>query len=109
MKDMPEEAMLDLESYNYYSDPRVRAEHVAPPEDGKFHWTLCPLCRGKGTVVNPSLDAGGLDMDGWRGEDPDFVEDYLSGAYDITCPQCLGRTTVAVCDETFADTGEHHE
>ena len=108
MEDMPEEAMFDLESYNYYRDPRVRAEHVAPPEDGtKFHWEICPLCRGKGRVVNPNIDASGVDLHGWRDEDPDFVKDYLSGAYDITCPQCLGRTTVAVCDETFADTGEH--
>ena len=31
MEDMPEEAMFDLEAYNYYRDPRVRAEYVASP------------------------------------------------------------------------------
>lgn len=86
---------VDLEAYNFYRDPRVRATYVAPPEDGtKFDWEVCPLCRGRGTVVNPNIDAGGVDM-GWRGEDPDFHDDYINGVYDVACPQCLGRTTVA--------------
>jgi hypothetical protein len=50
-------------------------------------------------VVNPNIDAGGVDLNEWHDDDPDFVKDYLSGAYDITCPQCLGRTTVAVLRE----------
>jgi hypothetical protein len=101
--DIPEEAMFSLESYNYYRDPRVRAEYVAPPSDGtRFHWDLCPLCRGNGTVVNPNIDAGGLD--GEMMHDPDFMDDYMDGVYDIKCTQCLGRTTIAVIDEKEDDT-----
>ena len=49
----------------------------------------CWQCDGKGTMVNPSIDAGGLSYDDFYG-DPDFEEDYFSGRYDIQCSACRG-------------------
>lgn len=49
----------------------------------------CWQCNGKGTMVNPSIDAGGLTCDDFY-EDPDFEEAYFSGRYDVTCSACNG-------------------
>ena len=43
----------------------------------------------EGTMVNPSIDAGGLSYDDFYG-DPDFEEDYFSGRYDVQCSACHG-------------------
>lgn len=61
-------------------------------------WKVCGTCNGKGTHVNPSIDAHGLsneDLD----EDPYFREQYTSGMYDETCFECGGRTTVLEISE----------
>lgn len=50
---------------------------------------VCSMCHGSGTVVNPSIDAGGLRDEDFRG-DPDFARDYFYGAYDVKCPHCNG-------------------
>ena len=115
------------ENYNYYNDPRVRAAHsksdkrvfedilssydatelrdMGFPEEaiasGSYTppsaWDLCPMCQGDGTVVNPSIDSNGLTYSDF-GDDPDFCDDYMEGRYDITCPECRGRTTVRAID-----------
>lgn len=56
-------------------------------------WTVCDVCNGNGTHVNPSIDCGGLSAEDFA-EDPDFEEAYFSGQYDQTCNKCQGRTTV---------------
>jgi hypothetical protein len=56
---------------------------------------ICDLCGGKGKVVNPSIDAGGLSQDDFY-DDPDFEEEYFGGTYDIGCPQCSGKRVVPV-------------
>jgi len=56
---------------------------------------VCPLCNGHGTVVNPGIDAGGLTREDFQ-NDPDFAEEYFSGKYDVTCPQCDGHRVVPV-------------
>ena len=62
--------------------------------DGVFEipveWEVCDTCRGSGKVVNPNIDAGGLTREDFD-EDPDFREEYFSGAYDVQCPECNGR------------------
>lgn len=55
----------------------------------KSPWVICTLCRGDGTVVNPSIDAGGLSADDFA-DDPEFADNYRAGVYDITCPRCAG-------------------
>lgn len=59
---------------------------------------VCDLCNGKGTTVNPSIDAGGLSQEDFD-EDPDFEEEYFSGMYDIPCPQCRGKRVIPVINE----------
>lgn len=99
---------------NYSNDPRNRADEdrwwdkidenkmrARLLDDGEgqshtwvpFRWTTCDLCNGKGKVVNPSIDCGGLTRDDFDA-DPGFAEDYFSGLYDITCPLCNGLRVV---------------
>ena len=54
-----------------------------------FKTVNCYQCDGKGTMVNPSIDAGGLSYDDFY-DDPDFEEAYFSGRYDIQCSACRG-------------------
>jgi len=56
---------------------------------------ICDLCNGWQKVVNPSIDCGGLTQDDFD-EDPDFRDEYFSGAYDIQCPQCRGLGMIDV-------------
>lgn len=63
----------------------------------RMKFDCCDLCSGKGTVVNPSIDCGGLTREDFD-EDPGFLEDYVGGAYDITCPQCRGKRVHPVID-----------
>lgn len=55
---------------------------------------VCDQCQGSGTMVNPSIDAGGISGDDMH-DDPEFAEAYFSGAYDMTCNCCKGRRVVA--------------
>lgn len=78
------------------------ADHILHLADGTEHtlptrWIVCPVCNGKGTHVNPSIDAGGLSAEDFH-DDPDFAEAYLAGEYDQTCNRCTGRTTVREVD-----------
>ena len=66
---------------------------VYDDEDQDDPWILCPVCEGEGKTVNPEIDSNGLTSEDFA-EDPDFAEAYMSGAYDITCKACKGRTTV---------------
>lgn len=101
-----------IENLNYYSDQRVQAEPAGVPvafydhPDGggqeevplPWKWAVCDLCSGKGTHVNPSIDAGGLTAEDFH-DDPDFAEQYRDGLFDVPCRQCRGRTTIPVVDE----------
>jgi len=55
----------------------------------KNKWIICPVCEGKGTTVNPSIDSNGLTASDFH-EDPDLMDDYLSGTFDIACGACNG-------------------
>lgn len=54
---------------------------------------VCPVCRGEGHHVNPSIDEGGLTAEDFA-EDPDFEEAYFSGRYDVPCVECGGANVV---------------
>lgn len=60
-------------------------------------WVVCSVCGGNGSHVNPSIDCNGLTAEDFA-DDPDFADDYMSGAYDIPCNRCQGRTTVHEVD-----------
>jgi len=97
----------------YYFDHRVRAGNMpkwykrldekkmlALFEDADgvevwvpFEYVVCPTCDGKGSHVNPSIDAHGISGDEFA-EDPGFFEDYVNGAYDVPCYECKGKRVV---------------
>lgn len=55
---------------------------------------VCPECRGHGQVTNPEIDGNGITGSEMEELGPDFLEDYLSGAYNIPCPCCHGQNVV---------------
>lgn len=73
----------------YEVDEKGRATETSLPT----HWEVCPMCHGEGKHVNPNIDAGGLTAEDFA-EDPEFMEEYMSGTYDIPCNACKGRCTV---------------
>jgi len=56
-------------------------------------YAVCPNCRGKGSHVNRAIDGNGLTREDFE-EDPDFMEDYLNGVYDVPCDECQGMRVV---------------
>ena len=66
---------------------------------------VCPTCNGRGTHINPSIDASGIteDSDMWEDCDEYGENNYLSGRYDVTCYTCKGRNVVASIDRKGAD------
>jgi hypothetical protein len=60
---------------------------------------LCPVCDGYGKHVNPSIDRHGLSRADFD-EDPDFEQDYFSGAYDVECSRCQGKRVVQELEPT---------
>lgn len=61
---------------------------------------VCERCEGNGTHTNPSIDGNGLPDD-WV-SDPDFMDDYRAGVYDVTCSECDGLRVAPVVDEERA-------
>lgn len=59
---------------------------------------VCALCDGRGSHVNPSIDAHGLTADDFA-DDPDFAEDYRRGTYDEPCYRCGGTRVEHVVSE----------
>ncbi len=116
-----------IEDVNYYNDHRVRARDrwyrafdkarmVATVEiygeDDESEWTeeaeipcvyvVCGTCDGKGTHVNPSIDASGIGPEGFH-EDPDFADDYLRGRFDVRCYGCGGDRVIPTPDQDRCD------
>lgn len=113
---------MNMEDRNYENDPRVRAgkegdwfksfnetamtatlvylddEGDDVEVDVPVKFGVCPTCDGKGTHVNPSIDCGGLSQEDFA-EDPEFAEDYFSGAHDVQCYQCGGKRVVPEINE----------
>lgn len=60
-------------------------------------FTVCPVCEGRGTHVNPSIDGGGLSREDFD-NDPEFEKDYFSGFYDVRCGLCEGHAVIPTPD-----------
>ena len=99
-----------IEDLNYYSDPRTRdnspittVEMYDNETDELVEievptvWEICHMCSGNGTHVNPSIDCCGLTHEDFA-EDPDFLDEYMSGTYDVQCRTCKGTGKVRVPD-----------
>jgi hypothetical protein len=61
-------------------------------------YVVCPTCEGRGSHVDPGVDRHGLSREDFDA-DPDFREDYFSGAYDVPCGQCQGLRVVPDVNE----------
>jgi len=106
---------------NYFDDHRVRAlegtgfksvnsqkmtavivvwedECTEVEETVPITFEVCPICDGKGTHVNPSIDCDGLTREDFE-DDPDFAEEYMAGRYDQQCNGCHGQRVVPVLNE----------
>lgn len=59
-------------------------------------FAVCPTCEGRGSHVNPGIDAEGLSAEDFA-EDPDFEESYFRGDYDVPCAECGGARVVPQC------------
>ena len=79
-------------------------EPVKPDEDDEdiFAWVafpgkfeVCGNCHGKGSHVNRAIDGNGLTQEDFA-EDPDFMEAYMSGVYDVACDECGGNRVILV-------------
>ncbi len=53
-------------------------------------YEVCETCDGRGSHVNPSIDAHGISPEEFH-EDPDFAESYWRGDYDQSCNECCGQ------------------
>lgn len=121
--------MSHSDDRNYWGDHRVRAGErgdwyksldesrmkavvilYGSDDEGDFDeevevpvkFEVCSTCDGKGHHVNPSIDAGGISAEQFH-DDPDFAEEYFSGAYDVPCYGCGGRRVEAVLDRDRCD------
>jgi len=91
---------------------RVLIAALVKALDGKDEVTLtlpskfevCGECQGKGSHVNPSIDAGGLTREDLY-EDPDFAEAYFGGVYDVTCYTCGGERVTPEVDRKALPAG----
>ena len=63
------------------------------------HFEVCTTCEGRGSYVNPSIDSHGISREEMDENGPEFMEDYFSGMYDITCEHCRGNRVIPVPDE----------
>lgn len=74
-------------------------------EFSKYRWEVCGKCDGEGRVAHPAFSDGFTQQE-WYDWEPEERERYMTGFYDVTCPDCSGRTTVKVPDVsrmTFAE------
>lgn len=56
---------------------------------------VCGTCEGKGTHVNPSIDAHGITAEEWdRDWSYEDRDNYMNGFYDVTCYECGGNNVV---------------
>ena len=62
---------------------------------------VCPECEGHGKVLCEGLRGVAFTHEDMSEAGPDFREDYMSGRYDVQCPECHGRRVVVVPDEQY--------
>ena len=56
-------------------------------------YEICNLCKGSGTIVDPSIDCSGISAEDFA-NDPVFAEEYTAGKYNITCTECTGKRVI---------------
>ena len=76
-------------------------------EEIPARYVVCERCEGSGTHTNPNIDENGLTHD--MVDDPEFMQNYRNGWYDIKCTECNGKRVVLEPDEEGCDPGELDE
>ncbi|HHL0959059.1 TPA: hypothetical protein ACQVH3_003812 [Serratia marcescens] len=74
----------------------------------KFKWVICNYCEGHGKVDNPAF-SNGITSSEWGEWSDEDRESYMSGLYDVPCPNCSGSGKVKapnVGSMTFAEKRE---
>jgi len=61
----------------------------------RVRYVVCSVCRGRGHYINPDIDGNGLSQESID-SDPDFVEMYTSGGFNISCNLCWGSRVMPV-------------
>ena len=64
---------------------------------------LCPTCQGKGSHVNPSIDASGYAPDEDDYDDETGEDRYTRGDYTVPCWTCKGKRVVPEIDGANVD------
>ena len=85
-----------LYDYDCASDEEHEIVHDFPATREK-----CDRCDGVGHHTNPAIDGNGLSEESVS--DPEFMEDYMAGHYDVPCEVCQGEKIVLVIDREAAD------
>lgn len=92
-------------SHEAFDEQHMTLSYLVTDDDGEelsialpAKFEVCSLCEGRGKHVNPSIDAHGISREEFD-EDPDFEQDYRSGAYDVDCYVCHGKRVEPVIDE----------
>ncbi len=63
----------------------------------KFKWAICGCCEGHGKVDNPAF-SNGITSSEWEQWGDEDRASYLSGLYDVPCPDCRGSGKIKVPD-----------
>ncbi len=58
--------------------------------DFPFEFEVCSHCNGTGSTVHPDVDSHGITSEEFS-EDPEFMESYYDGNYDVSCESCNGN------------------
>ena len=74
-------------------------EWVEYEEELPTKMEVCGGCRGNGTHVNRNIDGNGITSSEWAEWDEEEKDNYMSGAYDVTCEDCGGLRVVPTVDE----------
>ena len=65
----------------------------------KFHFEVCHVCRGRGQYVNPNIDRHGLSREEMMEWEPEEIQDYRNGEYNVQCGYCNGQAVEPIPDD----------
>jgi hypothetical protein len=95
-------------TFEYEDENSCEIEHEFPAK-----YEVCSRCDGRGTHANPSIDGNGItesEMDEILHEDPDFLDNYQGGMYDVICHQCKGlRVELMIDEDAILGSDKHKE
>jgi hypothetical protein len=78
-------------------DENMKENYEAENQFFRAHWEICSCCKGRGIITDPPGFGSGFTDDDFA-DDPDFVESYMQGTYDVPCDDCRGAGKVLVPD-----------